>query len=158
MAPTTFSVSLNELILSALDSITSPPEQALSEHMETPSSKHAILGDMPIAARWLHNLSIELTEQVDQAHKEFCDTEDYSAEESAARLKRDQLINRMKIVSELKWALLRDSFPQHKNFLLLRDWKVAKASVEGDVDTMSRFMEIDLQQIMQQMSRQQRRR
>jgi hypothetical protein len=124
------STSLNELILSALDSITSPPEQALNELSESPSSKHTILGDMPIAARWLHNLCVELANQAKHAHEEFCNTEDYSAEESAARLKRDQLANRFHIATDLKWALLRDTFPQHKHFVILRDWKVAKASEE----------------------------
>ena len=151
MTETAVNGSLIELILSALDNPASPPHQALNERLAAATDKDTILGELSPPARWLHNLSFELTEQAERAAKEWQKASSYSAAESAAKKKLDQLMHRLRVIHELKTGLIGKQFFGHSNLVLLKDWKIAIAR-QNDDSEMDGVMMVGGEQLLQMLT------
>ena len=149
--------SLAELILGALDNPNSPPHQAAFEQLDAVTSKDTVLGEMSIPARWLHNLSFELAEKAEQAHKEYLRAQKYSTAETDARLKSDQLTHRLGVISELKKGLIGEQFFGHEFLILKQDWKVVTGSPSEYIITDGIMKDENVQRLLSEFIRRQTR-
>lgn len=125
---TTSSVKLGlaELIVSALDTTTSPQTQTHGDLLPPLSEKLLIVGEMSIPCRCLYNTLHDLRKPQKQAEQFFRNAPPYSPERSAAQRHVDQLNVQVEALLHLLRSLICEQFPGHTHLLLVQNWQVAK--------------------------------
>lgn len=118
--------TLAEMLTTAMTATEGPAHQTagITHNIET----HEVLGDVPIAVQWLHELGNQLTDEINALVDKCCVNGSCSRNE-AIHEQIAQLSGRIDTFNDVKWALLKEAFPtddeRYDGLAILMDWKVA---------------------------------
>lgn len=113
-------------LITALSSLESPPQ---SYSIDFVVGKHKIIGDVPIAARHLHNLENDLGLELHEIQTRYINGDISLHEKTSVEQQFRTLKNQCDAVYTLKWAFIHEAnpfvAPEFKTLVVLENWKVA---------------------------------
>lgn len=121
--------TLEELLITSLSATGSPSQL---HGIEFNANRHQMIGNAPIAVRYLHNLCTNLHLEYENTHEQYSKSIDDRNDKSAAK-QRERCItlkNQISAVSTVKWTLIHTSIPietdmKFENLVILENWKIA---------------------------------
>lgn len=89
--------------------------------------EHEVLGDVPIAVQWLHELNGQLTNDTNALVEQARQASGTAREELVSKIQSNR--NILDTLNHLKWKVLEDTFSideaRHSGLAILKGWKAA---------------------------------